>query len=180
MDPKAILKVILLCVVSLLCNSRFSNLHAQTDVDVKVKDVPAAIKNYINQAYPAAGKIRFFKEIINDTVLYEAAFKNKEEKYELIFLSNNQLGSTKRQIKFGEINDTIRKKVLYDLKKRYGSFTLIKAKEIKTNADKIYEIKLKLKTPEKKGFFEIYYTDAGVFILEQEEILKSIPANNTF
>ena len=153
---------------------------AQTDVDVKVKDVPIEIRDYIIKTYPEAGKVRFFKETINETILYEAAFKTGRDKYQLIFLSNNKLGSTKRQIRFTELADTLRKLMLQDLKARYGSFALLKVKEINTLDEKIFELKVKLRLPDKRGFYEVFYSNTGNFILEQEEVLRSIPANTDF
>ena len=154
--------------------------RAQTDKDIKAKDVPIEIRDQIIKSYPSVRRVRYFKEEINDTILYEAAFRYDESKYELIFLSNNQLGSIKKQIEFQHIPEPVQKAVINELKSRYSNFSILKVKEISNSLDLIYEIKTKLKTEKKSGFYEIFFNKNGQFILEQEEILRTIPGNTGF
>jgi hypothetical protein len=153
---------------------------AQSDKDVKLKDVPQQVQDFIRNNYPGAGKIEYYKEIEGDTVLYEAGFSYKTDRYNLLLFPDGRIFETEIVTEFDELPASIQEAISRDLKGRYSNYRIRMVEQINPTTDLKYEIKVRAKKGRHRGYFEVYYDSKGNFLEEEEEILRSIPSNSGF
>jgi hypothetical protein len=153
---------------------------AQSDKDVKTKDVPSAVKEYLIKNYPDARNINYYKETENDTVFYEAVFKSKTDKYNLLFLPDGGLYEIEIERKFEELPQNVRENINKNLSTRFSKFKIHMVQQVNPHKNLRYELTLHGKKGTHSGYFEIFYDSNGNFISEEEETLKSIPSNSGF
>jgi hypothetical protein len=153
---------------------------AQSDKDVKTKDIPSPVKEYLIKNYAEVQNLKYYKEIKNDSVFYEAEFKYKEDKYSLLFLPDGNLYEMEIEMPFEQLPASIRNNINKDLSSRYSKFKIHKTEQVNPQKQLKYEISLHAKKGNHSGYFEIFYDGLGNFISEEEETLKSIPSNSGF
>jgi hypothetical protein len=153
---------------------------AQTDKNVKVKKVPSQVKAFVTNHFPDAKKIRFYIELENDSIFYQANFISKKDAYSILMYPDGREYEREIVIKFGEMPPQVQEKIREDLKKRYDSYAVRLVEQVDPHGVLKYEIKVRARKNGHHGFFEVFYDSHGTFLEVDEETLKSIPSNSGF
>ncbi|HXA00634.1 MAG TPA: PepSY-like domain-containing protein [Cytophagaceae bacterium] len=153
---------------------------AQSDKNVKVKDVPAAVKDYLQKNYPEAHSVKYYKEIEGDTTFYEITFRNKTDQYNLLLFPDGRIYETEIVMRLDQLPASTKDNIVKDLTARYSKYTIRLVEQLNPKGTMKYEIKVHAKKGKRHGYFEVFYDSNGNFTEEEEEILKSIPSNSGF
>jgi hypothetical protein len=153
---------------------------AQSDKNVKVKDVPAAVKDYLKTNYPEAHSVKYYKEIEGDTTFYQISFHNKTDQYNLLLFPDGRIYETEIVMELDELPSSVRENIVKDLKTRYSKHTIRLVEQLNPGGVMKYEIKVHARKNKKHGYFEVFFDSNGNFMEEEEEILESIPSNSGF
>lgn len=156
------------------------NVFCQSDKDIREKEVPGKVKQYINDHYPEAENKKYYKETEHDTSFYEISFRYKGDRYDLRFLMNGDLYEVERFLRFEELPVNMQNKIRADLDKRYSSYKIKTTEEVNPGQDMVYEVTVRGKKGNHSGYYELFYDADGNFISEEEELLRSIPYNSGF
>lgn len=153
---------------------------SQSDKNIKCKDVPTAVKEFIKKNYPEAEKINYYTEKQGDSSYYEATFKHRDDRYTLMISKEGKLYETEVIMSYEELPALIKDKITSDLKTRFSRFTIKKVEQINPDHKLKYKVTIRGKEGHHKGYFDAYYDGQGNFIEVKQETLKSIPSNSGF
>jgi hypothetical protein len=153
---------------------------AQSDKGVKLKDVPAPVKEYLQKNYPEADSVKYYKEIENDTTFFEISFRYKNDQYNLLLFPDGRIYETEIVIRMDQLPAGVNEAIVKDLGTRYSKHTIRLVEQLNPGGDMKYEVKVHAKKGKHYGYFEVFYDSKGNFTEEEEEILKSIPSNSGF
>jgi hypothetical protein len=148
----------------------------QNDKKISSEKIPFAISSYIKGEYPQFKKVKYYKETINDTIMYEVELRKKEEKFSLLFYENGQLYEVEKEVKYKELQAEIRKNVEAELASRFLKYKINKVQFVNPHLVNKYEMNVKGKTDKGISYFEIYFNKDGKFIELEEIKLKAIPS----
>jgi hypothetical protein len=172
MNAKIIVTVLMVFTVSLV--------YSQEDKDVRRKDVPVSVREYIEKTYPGAGKVKYYKEFEEDSMFYQASFKVKSNWYNLLFLPDGSLYETEVVLCYEELPPAVKEKISKDLSSRYTKYSIRLVEQVNPRQDQKYELKVRASKVNHSGYFEVFYDKDGNFLEEEEEILRSMPSNSGF
>jgi hypothetical protein len=172
MNAKIIVIVLMVFTVSVA--------YSQEDKDVRRKNVPVSIREYIEKTYPGGGKVKYYKEFEEDSMFYQASFKFKNDSYTLLFLPDGALYETEIVMCYEELPPAVKEKISKDLASRYTKYAIRLVEQINPKQDQKYEIKVRASKVNHNGYFEVFYDREGNFLEEEEETLRSIPSNSGF
>jgi hypothetical protein len=157
-----------------------SLIFAQSDKNVKVKDVPVAVKDYLQKNYPEAHSVKYYKETEGDTTFYEINFYYKNDQYNLLLFPDGRIYETEIVMRMDQLPSGVKDTIVKDLNTRYSKYTIRSVEQLNPAGIMKYEIKVHAKKGKHSGYFEVFYDSKGNFSEEEEEILQSIPSNSGF
>jgi hypothetical protein len=147
---------------------------------VKQKDVPSAVKEYMQKNYPEAKQLKYYTETIENSILYESTFTFKNDQYNLLFFPDGKIYEIEIVMKFDEFPVAIKEKIISDLNTRYTKYKIYLTEQVYPIEELKYEIKLRGKKTKHQSYYEVLYDKNGNFLKEEEETIKSIPSNSGF
>ncbi len=161
-------------LLSLICE----NVFAQ-EKRAKKAEIPAKMMDFIKKNYPNHSKLKFYKEIKNDTLYFESTFYSDKNEHTLSFDKIGNLEETEITLPFEKIPMEIKQKIKDYLKNNFLKFKVKKTQEVDLKGVLLYEfaIKAKRKTEKnttEKSIYEIYFDRKGDFIKIETIKLNSI------
>ncbi len=157
-------KIAILILLLLMCKSIFAQ-----EKRAKKTEIPDKMTDFIKKTYPNHSKLKFYKELKNDTLHFESTFCSNKNEYTLSFDKIGNLEEIEVTLSFEKIPVEIKQKIKNYLKNNFLTFKIKKTQEVDLKGVLLYEfaIKAKRKTEKKtteKGFYEIYFDRNGDFI----------------
>lgn len=148
--------------------------HAQTESSAKKSEISSVIKKLIDEKYKGHRSVKYYKEILRDSLYYEAVFRHNKDEYSLLFDTLGNVYETEVTVPYSEIETSIRKKIEEKLNKDFPSFKIKKSQEVILKSKLMYEFLIKGKQDKRVSFREYYFDRQGNFLKDEVVELESI------
>ncbi len=145
--------------------------------NMRTKDVPAIIQNYISSNYPSATKLKFYVEKGEDLILIESEFSFKGEKYSLAF-KNDTLIEIEIFRNFVAIPSNVQATITVSLDSLFSAYKIIECQEVNPQTNLRYEILVKGTSEKSTNYFELFFDSQGSLLRKVEVEVEPIPSQN--
>ncbi|MCB9295637.1 MAG: hypothetical protein H6559_21305 [Lewinellaceae bacterium] len=163
--------------ISLLLFSAFLNLTVTAqEIRIPQERVAVKIKEYIEKNYPTATRIKYYQEVINDTVFMESEFKFRGNKYAVTFY-DEALYEVEIFLAFKDIPTPAQKAIKSTLDSLFTRHKILVCQEVNPRTDLLYEIRVEGTSERSTAFWELYFTPSGKLVKKTEFIVRPIPSH---
>lgn len=167
------------------------HLHAQKierEFRISESEFPQLAVNYLKHYELDLKKIKWFKEIQNNVLSYEAKVKVQKHLYSVEFDSLGKIEDIEKLVSFKKLPVETQKVLSTSLEKKLGKYKIIKTQiqysEIEEETKRLehlspqnstvrYEIELFYKDDKSKKLFEYLLSDNGEIISFREVLIRS-------
>jgi len=134
---------------------------------------PKSAIQYLNSKFPESRKVKLYKETSTDSITYEAKFKWEKDWYSVEFLPQGDLLDIEKQIKFKDVPEKTRQRIIDYWDKSLKKFKVTRCQEQTSDEGIRYEIEIKEKNEEETAYFEYLFEKNGDFIQKRKIVLRS-------
>ncbi len=183
-------KFLLLIIFLSFSISGFSQYKYEKEFRIKESDVPENAVNFVNEIN-FSSRIKWYKEIGQDIMYYEAKTKHKGERYSVKFQEDGSLLDVEIVIASSEIPDDTYNKIEEHFNSEYDKYSIEKIqiqflgnpkrildflenREDKNGIETNYEIVISTKVEGTYVMFEYLFSENGSLIRKSKIVLKSI------
>lgn len=164
-------------IISLLLFSTFLNLTVTAqEIRISKKGVAVKIKEHIKENYPTATRIKYYQEVINDTIFIESEFKFRGNKYAVMF-HNEALYEVEIFLAFKDIPTHAQKAIKSTLDSLFTRHKILVCQEVNPGTNLLYEITVEGTSEKSTAFWELFFTPSGRLIKKTEFIVRPIPSH---
>ncbi|MGM0634591.1 MAG: hypothetical protein ACQESK_00895 [Bacteroidota bacterium] len=104
----------------------FAQEKNEVEKRIKKKEVPAAAKEWMNDAYESVKRIRWYFQTDGDKRVYEAKLRWQKKRHSIEFSLDGKIINIEIKISEDEIDTKAKRKILGYLKENYHSYSLKK------------------------------------------------------
>ncbi len=133
---------------------------------------PESALEYIEERFELLKRIKFYRELANDSTTYEAKFLWQDYWYSVKFYPNGNLLDIEKKIKFRSAPKALREKIAERWQRDFKKFKVIKCQEQKSAAGLRYEIEVKGKGEKEAAYYEYLFDADGTFVSRSKIILR--------
>ena len=164
-------------IISLFFFSAFLNLTVTAqEISISEKKVAVKIKAYIKENYPTATRIKYYQEVINDTIFIESEFKFRGNKYAVMFY-NEALYEVEIFLAFKDIPTPAQKAIKSKLDSLFTRHKILVCQEVNPRTNLLYEITVEGTSEKSTAFWDLYFTPSGRLVKKTEFIVRPIPSH---
>ena len=135
------------------------------------KDFPTEALSYITQEYPAAKKMKFYRQRSTDSLTYEAKLKQDGYRFSVEFSPEGQLLDVEKKVKFSSLPEHVQDRIISFWEQSLDKFKIDKCQEQSSDLGIRYEIEVKAKVNKEVAFYEYLFEANGTFIKKVKIIL---------
>jgi hypothetical protein len=150
-------------VIAILAFSLFSCEKEEQEREVTAKEVPQAVLQVFNQAYPGATIKECAEETEDGQKFYEISCEFEDRKIDAIYKSDGTVAEIEEVISAEQLPE----KISQTIAKEFQQFSIQLAEKVQKEGKQFFEVKL-LNTKNQKKY-ELLFSDDGKLI-EKEKI----------
>lgn len=153
--------------ISMICAQK-----VEIEKGISREQFPEGALAYIEERFDLLKRIKFYRELANDSITYEAKFLWRDYWYSVKFYPDGNLLDVEKKIKFQSTPKVLREKIEEQWRRDFKKFKVIKCQEQKSAAGLRYEIEVKGKGEKKTAYYEYLFEADGSFVSRSKIMLR--------
>ena len=144
---------------------------------ISLGEFPDSAMSLLNKNYPERGNTKYFREISQDSITYEAKFNLDGEKYSVEFFSNGSLMDVEKEIPWKSMDENLKENLEEKFNTDFNRYKVDKVQLQTSEAGQRYEIVVKGKSEDGIYYYEYLFDDRGDFIRKLKIVLRPTDMN---
>lgn len=168
------MKYFLLVIIGILPSVIFAQTQKK-EVEQRIPsgDFPPLARKHIEKDFPNAKRLKFYREITNDTISFEAKFCSEKNWYSVEFTPEGKLLDIEKKVKFRTIPEATQTQIKKRWDQDFKKYRVKKCQEQTSSLGIRYEIEVRGRGSEGTAFYEYLFAADGTFLQKREIVLRS-------